>query len=39
VAPPLSLVNGLSLPAFNTLYFRRQRRDRVASQVHYQPFF
>jgi FAD/FMN-containing dehydrogenase len=38
-APPLSLVNGLSLRAFNALYFRKQRGDRVSSQVHYRPFF
>ena len=38
-APPLSLVNRLSLRAFNALYIRKQRSDRVASQVHYQPFF
>ena len=39
VAPPLSLVNRLSLRAFNALYLRKQRSDRVSSQVHYQPFF
>lgn len=38
-APPLSLVNGLSLRAFNALYYRKQRGDRVSSQVHYRPFF
>lgn len=37
--PPLSLVNGLSLRAFNALYFRKQRGDRVSSQLHYRPFF
>ena len=38
-APPLSLVNGLSLRAFNAVYYHKQRRDQVAGQVHYQPFF
>lgn len=38
-APPLSLVNQLSLRAFNAFYFNRQRGDHAASQVHYQPFF
>ena len=38
-APPVSLVNRLSLRAFNALYFRRQREDKSAGQVHYQPFF
>jgi len=38
-APPLSLVNGLSLRAFNALYFRKQRGDYAAGQVHYRPFF
>lgn len=37
--PPVSLVNRLSLRAFNTLYFRKQRGDRATSQVHYRPFF
>jgi hypothetical protein len=32
-------VNGLSLRAFNALYYRKQRGDRVSSQVHYRPFF
>ena len=38
-APPLSLVNRISLRAFNTLYFHRQRGDEAARQVHYRPFF
>ena len=38
-APPLSLVNRLSLRAFNGLYFRKQRSDHSARQVHYRPFF
>ncbi len=39
LAPPLSVVNRLSLRAFNRLYYRKQRDDRVAKQVHYRPFF
>lgn len=38
-APPLSLVNGLSLRAFNAVYFRKQRGDHATRQVHYRPFF
>ncbi|MEJ7745152.1 MAG: FAD-binding oxidoreductase [Luteimonas sp.] len=37
--PPLSLVNSLSLRAFNTLYWHRQWRQRRASVSHYEPFF
>lgn len=37
--PPLSLVNRLSLKAFNTLYYARQRQTRVVRNVHYQRFF
>ncbi|MEY4593146.1 MAG: hypothetical protein RIR18_2041, partial [Pseudomonadota bacterium] len=37
--PPISLVNGLSLKAFNTLYFHRIRAGRQPLQQHYQPFF
>lgn len=37
--PPLSLVNGLSLRAFNELYYRRQLSERVSHSWHYQPFF
>lgn len=39
VTPPLPLVNRLSLRAFNELYYRRQRGETAAKQVHYQPFF
>jgi FAD/FMN-containing dehydrogenase len=37
--PPLSLVNGLSLRAFNTLYYQRQQRKEVASLVGYDAYF
>jgi FAD/FMN-containing dehydrogenase len=39
VQPPFSLVNGLSLKAFNEVYYRRQRERRQTRKVHYQPFF
>ena len=39
ITPPLSLINPLSLKAFNTLYFHRQRGDRVRDIQHYRPFF
>jgi hypothetical protein len=35
----VSLVNALSLSAFNALYYRKQRADRVRSVQHYEPFF
>ena len=39
VTPPVSLVNRLSLRAFNALYYHRQRRPSVRSTQHYQPYF
>lgn len=39
IDPPFSLVNGLSLRAFNTAYYHRQRRKTVESRVGYDPFF
>ena len=39
VTPPVSLINQLSLKAFNTLYFHRQRGDVQRSLQHYRPFF
>lgn len=39
VTPPVSLVNGLTLKAFNFLYYHRQRGDRVRAEQHYRPFF
>ncbi|RZL03491.1 MAG: FAD-binding oxidoreductase [Rubrivivax sp.] len=37
--PPLSLINTLSLKAFNLAYFNRQVGDRVQALQHYRPFF
>lgn len=37
--PPFSLVNRLSLRAFNALYYARQRSERQGLRCHYQPFF
>lgn len=39
VTPPISLINTLSLKAFNTLYFYKQRADVVRNVQHYRPFF
>ena len=39
VDPPLSLVNSLSLRAFNALYYNRQLQERSFATVHYNPFF
>ncbi|CAM3365174.1 Decaprenylphosphoryl-beta-D-ribose oxidase [Bordetella sputigena] len=39
VDPPFSLVNSLSLRAFNTLYYHRQRAKEVSSISGYDPFF
>ncbi len=37
--PPFSLVNRISLHAFNTVYFHAHAHSSKASTVHYQPFF
>ncbi|WP_026223629.1 FAD-binding oxidoreductase [Methylosarcina fibrata] len=37
--PPVSLVNGLSLRAFNTAYFNAKKQQSGRSIVHYEPFF
>ena len=37
--PPISLINGLTLKAFNWAYFHRQRDDHVRARQHYAPFF
>lgn len=39
LTPPFSLVNNLSLRAFNALYYRRQGPDRLSHRVHYDPYF
>ena len=39
VDPPLSLVNSLSLRAFNALYYNRLFQERTFATVHYDPFF
>ena len=39
VAPPFSLVNGLTLRPFNTLYYHRQRAASQRATVHYVPYF
>ena len=37
--PPISLVNGLSLRLFNTLYYRKTLSSTVRERVHFAPFF
>lgn len=37
--PPVSLINKLSLKAFNQLYYHRQVRKSSIDVVHYEPFF
>jgi FAD/FMN-containing dehydrogenase len=39
VEPPLSLVNGVTLRAFNFLYYHRQLKKQQRAIVHYDPFF
>lgn len=39
VVPPLSLINPLTLRAFNTLYYHRQRQRLVHATTHYEPHF
>lgn len=38
-SPPFSLVNALTLKAFNLAYFHRQHGDRARLLQHYRPFF
>jgi len=38
LTPPLSLVNALTLKAFNWAYFHRQRAERVRALKHYRAF-
>lgn len=37
--PPVSLVNSLSLRAFNTLYYGMKKRAKGTQTTHYEPFF
>jgi FAD/FMN-containing dehydrogenase len=39
MTPPFSLVNAMTLKAFNWAYFHRQPRDRSRTVQHYRPFF
>ncbi|PTT88523.1 FAD-binding oxidoreductase, partial [Pelomonas sp. HMWF004] len=39
ITPPVPLINGLSLRAFNALYFHKGRLSAGRSRQHYQPFF
>lgn len=39
VDPPFSLINNLTLHAFNTLYYHKQRSNRSTTIVPYEPFF
>jgi FAD/FMN-containing dehydrogenase len=38
-SPPVSLINSLTLKAFNLAYFHRQRGDHAHLVQHYRPFF
>lgn len=37
--PPMSLINGLGLRAFNAAYFHRQQRPVAHALTHYEPYF
>ncbi len=39
VTPPVSLVNGCSLKAFNAIYYHRYRSGKTVRQIHYDPYF
>jgi FAD/FMN-containing dehydrogenase len=39
VTPPFSLINGLSLRAFNAAYYHRQRTPVAHALTHYEPYF
>lgn len=39
ITPPLSLINGLSLRAFNELYWRKHPKQRRQNRIGYEPFF
>ena len=37
--PPISMINSITLKAFNALYYRKQIAKKIRSIQHYQPFF
>jgi FAD/FMN-containing dehydrogenase len=37
--PPFSLINRWTLKGLNSLYFNKQSKKRVATKIHYRPFF
>lgn len=39
ISPPMSLVNGLSLPIFNFAYFHKNSLKKGKQIIHYEPFF
>jgi len=39
VDPPFTLINGLTLKLFNTLYYHKKLPDHGKCLVHYEPFF
>lgn len=39
IVPPISLVNSLTLKAFNTLYYHKQLQKITRQRQHYEPFF
>lgn len=39
LTPPISLINGLSLRAFNTLYWRKAPGELKKARIDYDPFF
>jgi len=39
ITPPISAINGLTLRAFNTLYYKRQPPGRIQSRVSYDSYF
>jgi len=39
VVPPVSMINALSLRAFNTVYYHAQKAKQGRQWQHYQPFF
>jgi len=39
ITPPIPLINKLTLKAFNTVYYQKQRQESVSGISHYSPFF